>query len=523
MSGGSHGPLRFLTVGDVPGYFAARELAEEAPILSDGRRAVTWRDIDQNSSRMAGALQNSGLQPGNKMGVLLPNCSEYVEILFAVAKVGLTIVPLSGRSPAAEVKRALEFAEAKALVTASQYQDVTASALEDLPSIPPTAVWTIDEGPWAAYGEAIESKPERFTPIEIDEESTFWMPFTSGTTGTPKAPMVSHRALVEHWRIAIHEFDLSRKDRMLIAAPFYHSLGFIMGLSALFAGGRLVIHREFEPAAVLRTIEQESVTVTPLVPTMCAMLITASERGDHDYSSLRAVISAGSPLITSTKEAILDLFPDTDLYELYASTEMGIVSVLGPKDQRRKVGSVGLPALGTSLRLLDDAGQEVPLGKPGEIHKRGALLAAKYFKNPVATKAADHDGWFASGDIGRFDEDGYLWVVDRKTDMIVTGGANVFPTEIEEVISRHDAVLEVAVIGVPDESWGESVTAVIVPRPGRTVSPDEILTLCSQELAHYKKPQQIEFVSELPKSDTGKILKRKLRDAYLKEHHVRVQ
>lgn len=518
MSLGSHGPLRFMTVGDVPRYFAAHEPSEDIPILFDGRRALTWRDIDRNSSRLANAWLESGLQPGNKLGVLLPNCSEYVEVMFAVAKAGLTIVPLSGRSSAAEVKRSLEFTDAKALVAASQYRDVAASALKDLPSIPPTAVWTIDEGPWAACGDAIESKQESFTPNEIDEESTFWMPFTSGTTGTPKAAMVSHRALVEHWRIAIHEFDLSRKDRMLVAGPFHHSLGFVLGLSALFAGGRLVIHREFEPAAVLRAIDEESVTVTPLVPTMFTMLIAASEGRDHDYSSLRAVISAGSPLNRSTKEAILGLFPGADLYDLYASTEMGIVSVLGPMDQRRKVGSVGLPALGTSVRLLDDAGQEVPPGTPGEIHKRGALLWVGYFKNLDASHAASRDGWFASGDIGRFDEEGYLYVVDRRTDMIVTGGMNVFPAEIEEVISRLDAVLEVAVIGVPDETWGESVVALIVPRPGRSMKADEIIALCAQELADYKKPRRIEFVSELPKSGAGKILKRELREAYLKNH-----
>ena len=520
MRVGSHGPLRFMTVGDVPGYFAAHEPPQDTPILSDGRRALTWRDIDRNSSRLAGAWLASGLQPGNKLGVLLPNCSEYVEVMFAVAKAGLTIVPLSGRSSAAEVKRSLEFAEAKALVTASQYQDVAASALEDLPSIPPTAVWTIDEGPWAEYGELIERKQESFTPHEIDEESTFWMPFTSGTTGTPKAAMVSHRALVEHWHIAIHEFDLSRKDRMLIAVPLYHAFGFILGLSALFAGGRLVVHREFEPAAVLRTIEQESVTVTPLVPTMFTMLIAASKGRDHDCSSLRSVISAGSPLNRSTKEAILGLFPGTALYDLYATTEMGIVSVLGPKDQLRTVGSVGIPALGTSLRLLDDAGQEVPPGTPGEIHKRGALLGVKYFKNLEASNAASRDGWFASGDIGRFDEEGYLYIVGRRTDMIVTGGANVFPAEIEEVISRLDSVLEVAVIGVPDEIWGESVTAVIVPKPGRPANPDEILSLCAQELADHKKPRRIEFARELPKSGAGKILRSELRDAYLKDHDV---
>jgi acyl-CoA synthetase (AMP-forming)/AMP-acid ligase II len=327
--------------------------------------------------------------------------------------------------------------------------------------------------------------------------------------------------LVEHWHLVQRAFELTPRDRMLIAGPFYHSRALLFGLTGLFAGGHVTIHGAFDPKRVLVTIAEERITLAPMVPTMYTVILAEDVEG-FDVSSMRAVISAGSPLLTDTKDRLLRAFPDAGLYEFYGSTEVGIVSVLGPEDQRRKHRSVGLPPVGVSVRTVDGAGEPVPAGTPGEVEKRGLLLGGGYYRNDEATAGMYDGNWARTGDIGVIDDEGYLSIVDRMKDMIITGGANVSPAEIEEVIARHPGVLEVAVIGVPDDRWGEAVKAVVVPWPGATVTEVDILNVCAGELAGFKRPRSVDFVEALPKTGSGKVLKRQLREPYWAGQSVQV-
>ena len=506
---------RFLTVGDVPRHYARLHHHRDRPAVIGDERSLTWADVDAAADGIAAALRASGLGPGAKVATLLPNCIEYVELMFGIARAGCVIVPLNSRYVAPEIAHGVDFSDAELLVTAPAFCDTVKSVLPLLPRVDENRVVVVGDGAPAlgrsyANWRVAAGRPDG----DVDPDSLYWMPFTSGTTGVAKAAMVSHQALMASWVTVLQEFDISRHDVELIAGPFYHSLGFLFGLSCLYAGGTIVIQSEFDPERVLTAIERHQVTLTPMVPTMYTMLLAAPELQRFDLSSMRKVVSAGSPLLTGTKEGLVSLFPNAGIYEMYGSTEMGMVSVLRPEDQLRKVRSVGQPVIGGEVRLLDGDGRDVGVGEAGEIHKRGQLLGAAYYKNDEATEAVYRGDWMASGDVGVFDDEGYLYIVDRKKDMIISGGANIFPSEIEEVMSRFPGVLEVAVVGLPDETWGEAVTAFVVPEPGATIDVEGLSAHCRNHLAGYKKPRSIEVVEALPKSGAGKILKRELRDRY---------
>lgn len=512
---------RPLTVAQIPGHFAGRgDLAGRVVVTADDRE-LTWQDIDSRSAAVAAGLSALGLSPGARVATLLPNCAAYVEVMFGVARAGMVIVPLNSRSVAREIAVCLNRVRCEAVVTAPEFAGLVAEVLPQVPSLdagrlvvtgtPMDGALAYEE--WLAGAAPWSDRP-------VDESSLYWLPFTSGTTGDAKAAMVTHRSLVQGWNTAAREFDLTSQERQLIAGPFYHSLGFLFGLAGLYAGGSITIHSAFDPARVLDLIATGTVTMTPMVPTMYTMLL-AEARG-RSFPGLSKLVSAGSSLLTGTKEGLGRLFPQARLYEMYGSTEMGMATVLRPGDTTRKQRCVGQPVLGAEIALLDEDGEPVAPGEVGEVHKRGQLLAEGYWENESATAALFRGDWMASGDLGRFDEGGYLHIVDRKKDMVISGGANVFPAEIEEVIGRLAGVLEVAVIGVPDEQWGEAVAAFVVPDPARALTAEDVLAHTRRELAGYKRPRRVEIVDALPKTGSGKLLKRELRSRFWQDAEAQV-
>ncbi|HET7875145.1 MAG TPA: AMP-binding protein, partial [Methylomirabilota bacterium] len=370
----------------------------------------------------------------------------------------------------------------------------------------------------------LESAPADEPPGAVSERDLFYLGYTSGTTGRPKGAMVTHRnrALAYHyWAL---EYGIGEHDVALHAGPFHHTAPFGFTLTQLWMGGQVVILPSFDPLEALRSMAAASVTWSFMVPYMlnAVLHLPAEQHRSHRPRALRFLISAASPLPTATKEGLLARFPEVGLHEFYGATEAGVVTNLRPEDQRRKVRCVGKPILDTEVKVVGPTGEKVKPGEIGELYIKGPTLFDGYFNAPEMTAAAIRDGWSTLGDLAYLDEEGYVYIVDRVKDVIKSGGVNIFPTEIEEALTSHPAVYEAAVVGVPDERWGEAARAIVVLRSGAAADAAAILAHCRGLLADYKIPKAVEFRDSLPRNPAGKVLKRVLRDEFWGGRRVRV-
>jgi acyl-CoA synthetase (AMP-forming)/AMP-acid ligase II len=338
------------------------------------------------------------------------------------------------------------------------------------------------------------------------------MIYTSGTTGKPKGAWRPHGVDIANVLQVISIFELNQSDVHLMCGPGYHSaVGFFSALHQVL-GATVVMQPKFDPEDALDQIQRHGVTTVFMAPTLLQRLVDAQERRPRDTSTLRALILGAAPCPHALKERAEAVFGQV-LWEFYGATETGINTVLRPEDQLRKPGSCGTAVPGQEIRLVRDDGSEAAIGEPGEFMVRNNWQA-EYFNRPDATGSSLHDGFFSVGDVAYRDEEGYYYICDRRIDMIISGGVNIYPAEVEAVLHANPAVMDAAVIGVPDSQWGESVKAIVQIRPGMTVTDDELIAFCDERLAGYKKPRSVDFVEELPRDAAGKLLKRKLRDAY---------
>lgn len=501
-----------LLVTDLARRHARRFADRERTAVVHGAARLTWQQLDDRVTRLTDALLHHGVRPGERVATYLRNGTEFFEIVLALAAIGAPVVPVSYRSTAAELAAALDACSVH-LVLADDDAAMAARMAEATRLRAGGATEIISAGP--QYEELIAAGRYREDVPRPGEDEPVWFAPTGGTTGKPKLVRVPHRVLVQMWLVMAVELGIGRQDAMLLPGPLYHGLGFGFALQQLYVGGRVVVMPAFDPAMALRLIEAESVTVLPAVPTMLNMMLSAPELAGTDTSSLRLILSSGSALLTSTKERLLTAFPRAELFESYGATEAGFFTVLRPEDQFRKVRSCGVPFFGSEIAILAADGRPLPSGEVGLVYKRGLIQGGGYADDPDATEAMFRGSWCTAGDMGYLDAEGYLYLVDRARDMIVTGGVNVFPAEIEEVIAAVPGVHEIAVIGVPDDTWGESIKAFVVRRPGSAVTADQIIDACVSRLASFKKPRLVEFVADLPKSPAGKVLKRELRTAGL--------
>ncbi len=502
-----------LVIGPIPHRHADLHTRRDRLAVVEGDVRLTWAQVSERTARVANALRDRGIGRGDKVAVVLQNRAEYVEIIYALAGLGATTVPISYRFVAREIASALRHSRAKAAFVDADLVDVFAAANIDPVLIAEDLIFIVGDPSvdCGGYDDVLADSRVDRDYLQAREWDTYHLAFTGGSTGSPKACEVPQRIARQLWYDMTVEFGILDRDVTLIAGPFYHGLGFMWGLQQLMVGGTVVMQRAFEPRGFLELVQTEKVTRTAMAPTLYTMLLEVPDKDRYDVSSMRGLVSAAAPLLTRTKEDLLSYFSQAELYEYYGATEAGFYTVLKPQDQLRKVRSVGLPFAGNEIKILDPSGNEVPTGEIGIIYKRGAGLGAVYLDDPEATAAAFRDDWMTSADMGYLDDEGYLYVVDRAKDMIISGGVNIFPTEIEEVLTGHPGVAQVAVIGVPDEKWGETVRAYVVTRPGVRVDPDELTALCASALAGYKKPRSYVFLDALPVNSAGKLLKGELR------------
>jgi acyl-CoA synthetase (AMP-forming)/AMP-acid ligase II len=500
-----------LTVKRALGLAAKR--AGDKIALRCGRHHMTHRELDVASNRLGRALLSQGLARGQRVAVVLPNCMEYVAIALACAKAGLTMVTLNYRFTTSEHAIQLQDCSAELLIYDAAYMESVVPAAQQVGVKYFWARGTCPQG-----HESLESIWQSGDSADLDtsvsEWDVFYLGYTSGTTGRPKGAMISqrNRSLAYHyWAL---EFGLLEKDISLHCGPFHHTAPFTFTLTQLYLGGQVVILEQFDAELALRQINEHRVSWMFAVPFMYERILALSS--DHisayNTSSLRMMISGGSALATPTKEGILKNFPKCELHEFYGATEAGVITNLRPPDQVRKRRCVGRPVLDTEVSIRNESGQVLPVGEIGEIWLRGPTIFSGYHEAPEKNKAVFDGDWCTLGDVGRLDDEGYLYIVDRSKDVIKSGGVNIYPIEIEEVILSLKGVLEVAVVGVTDSQWGEAVHAVIVTQADVSLDSKVLMSHCRNQLAGYKVPKSIEFRSELPRNANGKVLKRVLRE-----------
>jgi len=491
--------------------------------LKDAARGFNYPEVNRRVNQLAHGLMGLGLKKGEKVAVLLENSIEIVEVYLACAKSGLVIVPINFRLMGKDVDYIANNSDARVIIVHDEFTPVADSVREKLTHIDSDhyiAVGNQVNG-YQNYENLIADKPENEPDARVASTDPWILIYTSGTTGKPKGVVRSHASHIAFYLINGVDFDFNEHDICLNVMPLCHINSTFFTFTFLYIGASVYIHpgRSFRAEQILEIIEKEKVSFISLIPTHYNLILDVpEEKRRFDVGSVRKLLCSSAPVGKSMKLAIMDFFPGVDLYEGYGSSEAGIVTVLKPEDQMRKLGSIGYETLGTDfVKILDDNGNEVSQGVVGELYSRGPMLFDEYYKLPEKTASSFKGGWFSAGDMARQDRDGFFQIVDRKDNMIITGGEHVYPSEVEEVVGNHECVFDCACIGIPDDKWGEKVVAVVIAREGldkSQINEETIKACCKDVLAGYKRPKEVVFIKEedMPRTPTGKILHRKLRE-----------
>ena len=512
-------------IGDALRWHATYTPRKTAIIAPGG--TLTYAALWLRTVRLVEGLVRLGIGPGDRIALMLANGAPYMELYHAAGVLGAAVVPLNFRFVPSEAEYVVTHSGARALVYDAAFRGTFDPVRERLAAAGTRTIVVSDkEGPReneTDYEDLLACSSATNWQSTADPEACYFQGYTSGTTGFPKGCVNPHRHFADCLKRIGLVYDVAPDDVELVAAPLFHEAPALFALTQMFRGGTVVVTPDPSPESVLRLIEQQRVSWTFMVPTMWTSMMSNPDLAATDLSSLRMLISGGSPLHTHTKNALIERLPKAGLHEFYGATEMGLITNLRPEDQKRKVRSVGRPVPGMYVELRDEAGKPVPQGEIGEIHIGGSTLIREYYLNLEATeRARSAGGFFTLGDMGRFDDEGYLHIVDRKKDMIISGGENIFPNDIEDVLYQHSAVHMVAVVGAPDDRWGEVVVGVVVVKPGQTVSEIELLEHCKSRLSSFKVPKSIDFRDQLPLSSFGKILRRDVRQDYWAGRDVQV-
>ena len=490
-------------------------------------RSQDYKSLNGRVNRLASALLRKGLRKGDRVGVLVHNGHQFVELYFAAAKTGAIFCPYNNHLTRSELKEIINYSAPRFLFFDRDYEELIGSLTSELTSVESVVCLQECQGFSAESYERLLSGGEEAEPgLEIMEDDVMSMFFTAGTTGRPKGALHTHKHVVTNAVTGVIELRVDYDDRILITFPLYHVAGEDNIMRHSYMPNTIFVRREggFDAAKVLEYIAENRVTRCQMVPTMVHTLLQLHDVKRFDLSSLRLILYTGAPMPVEMLKKAMQIFP-CGFAQLYGQTESGPVTLLlkpedhaleGSAKQLQKLASTGKPVLDYEIRIVNEHGEDVGPGEVGEIIGRSEAMMEGYWQMPEETAVKLKDGWLHTGDLGKFDEDGYVYIVERKNDMIISGGVNIYPREIEEVLYKHEAISEASVIGVPDDHWGESVKAIVVLKESATATGEEIIQFCGAHLAGYKKPKSVEFWKELPKSPQGKILKRVIRESFKK-------
>jgi len=496
----------------------------------EGDRRITYAQAYETTCRLANAFVQSGLEVGDRIGVLSKNSIEMALLYYGASRAGVVPVPLNYRLAPPEWAYIIEDSGAKMLLAQSDLASALMGAAGDLASVRTRVVLGGEVPGWTSWDAFLADAPANDPLRSVGADDDAYQMYTSGTTGRPKGAVLTHRAVSSQLHQAMVGFGSEKGERVLVVAPMYHAAAALTTFVTVQAGGTLFIHADFDPHAVVRALAEDRIGMTMLVPAMIQFcLVTVPDVRERRYDDLRLVVYGASPIAEATLRDAMDVF-GCEFLQGYGMTETtAALTYLMPEDHRRALAgephllqAAGRPLLGTELRIVDADDKPVASGVVGEICGRGPQLMRGYWNLPEATARALKDGWMHTGDAGTLDDEGFLYIQDRVKDMIVSGGENVYPREVEDVLYQHPAVAEAAVIGVPSDTWGEEVKAVIVRKPGVSTTAEDILTFCKGRLGGYKRPRSVDFVDALPRNPSGKVLKKDLREPYWQGRQRRV-
>jgi len=487
------------------------EAMPDKPAIICGDRILDYSTLSKRANRVANAFTSLGLKEGDRVAWMSFNSIEGAEITNGSRRAGLVLVPVNYRLRGPEIAYVLNDSGARIAVAGPERVEAMAAAQPEVRGdVRFIAVGERVPPDWLSYSEIVGAASEEFDSIASGIGAS--MIYTSGTTGHPKGTWRPNGLDIGNVLQIISIFELNQSDVHLVCGPGYHSAVSFFSVLNVLLGATVVVQPKFQADEALDLIERHRVTTTFMAPTLLGRLVDAQERRPRDVSSLRALILGAAPCPYALKLRAQAAFGQV-VWEFYGATETGINTILRPEDQLRKPGSCGTAVPGQGIKLVREDGSEAPTGKPGELMVRNTWIA-EYYRRPDATSRSMHDGFFSVGDVAYRDEEGFYFICDRRIDMIISGGANIYPAEVEAVLHAHPSVLDAAVIGVPDDEWGESVKAIVQLRAGAQTTSEDLIKFCGERLAGYKKPRSLDFVDELPRDAAGKLLKRSLRDRY---------
>ena len=509
-------------LADAIAHHAQHEPSRPALILED--RVTSYEELNERAARVANGLLATGLKAQSRAAILSGNIDCFFELWHGASLCGAVLAPLNARLMPSELAYIVDDSQAEILFVDGPFHELTTSILDDLPTVRTVISLSGGHPDWPSYQEWRHEHSPELPPQQVSADHTVVQMYTSGTTGFPKGVELSHTSVLLCARAMMGLRPFEPGEAALVTAPLFHTAGSAWAQSTLQSGGTCILFREPSPTALLKAIETHRASNALFVPAVIQMLLQAPECSTTDFSSLERILYGASPIPVERLREAVERF-GCDFEQGYGLTEtVGPVAMLRPEDHRRgdKLQSCGKAVPGTKIRVVDEAGKDCETGTVGEIVVAGPQVMKGYWRRDEDTAATIRDGWLHTGDAGYFDEDGYLFIYDRLKDMIVSGSENVYPVEVENALAACPGVADVAVIGIPDEKWGEAVKAVVVPKNGVTLSEEEIIGFARQRIAAFKCPKSVDLVDSIPRNPSGKILKRELRERYWEGYERRV-
>jgi len=507
----------------------ASSIVPDRPAMTFEGKSTTYGELNERVNRLANLLLSSGVQKGDMVAILQVNCPQYVETYFATAKTGAIFVPLNFRAKEDELTYMINNCEAKIVIVGERYVELVNKMRANLPKAEHFICIETKPDGFKNYEEELTSASPEDVFTEVDDDDITILMYTAGTTGRPKGVPLTHNSFSTYVLENVTPVDPELEEVNLLTVPLYHVAGIQAVMAAIYGGRTLAMMRQFEVKEWMKAVQDQKANRAMLVPTMLKRIVDDPDFDKYNLSSLKVVTYGAAPMPFEVIKKAIEVLPGVMFINAFGQTETAsTITSLGPEDHvitgseeekakklKRLQSSIGRPMADVQIKIVDDDGKEVPTGTVGEIQAKGPRVMGGYWKDEEKTKKAlTPDGWLRTGDKGYVDEEGYIYLAGRGDDMIIRGGENISPEEVEDALYAHPAVEEAAVIGVPDPDWGQEPKAVVVLKKGQTATTDELMEFCRQKLSSFKRPRYVVFIDELPRTSTGKVLKRDLRDKH---------